>query len=811
MAKVNLGIIIDAVNKAAPVIATVGKQLDGLRRKGEETQGGVATRAARGMGAALRSAAMIGSKALTVVAVVLQGLQAAASGVASVFGVIGRVGGAAFRAVRSAIGGVVDAARSAVGHLMNIVKWLGIIGAVAVAKLAGDSIAAASDMEGYLAKLTVALKDQKKALDMLNWAKAFAAKTPFEMPEVVDAVTRLEMYGLSAKKWLPLVGDMAGAMGKSVTDAVEAVADAVSGGGLERLKEFGISTPKLLAAGAGGSKKSGDSQALKDAQELNEELRKSGPLSLGAQEAMAKFNAEKANDQKTGGGQGQIDYQSQEGLNRIKGALETILTRDFGGGMDKLSQTAQGMKSNFMDSLSAIRMEIGQRLMPTYKAALKWGMEFLAGLSETGAIKGFADSLAGLAGRVLTFAQTALPALVTWLQNAGKGLSDLWSRVSKSEALQMLVAAVQQAVENIRTLFGGFKDSDAASVVEGIIARVAQAIMWLNAMVLSPGALQGVWDWAQGLYAAVSGWLVNLANFVGNNFTLLGRWFTYLVDLGKYLVAWFYKHIPDMAAGVAKAFAVIGDAVLGGAQAWNSIRTVVVAAVDYIVGAMDMLLLSTRKSMAGWLNVLHEVVKGLNGIPGLNLDKAEKSLDDAHKRMQTATDETAAFIKEKWAEAGRVIDEGARKSLEYDKQRAAFRETAGGVQEWADSVTVKSANVPEQVAPKPPQMGDKEQAGAEAANALGIPPGMLKDAYGQPVKLEWVTPGSKFQPWGAPGAFSPPGQQITYSPTISVDARGAGDPQAVKKMVDDAQREAEGRFRRMFRDQGMKSGVLAPQ
>ncbi len=766
MAKVNLGIIIDAVNKAAPVIATVGKQLDGLRRKGEETQGGdaggVATRAARGMGAALRSAAMIGSKALTVVAVVLQGLQAAASGVASVFGVIGRVGGAAFRAVRSAIGGVVDAARSAVGHLMNIVKWMVIIGPVAVAKLAGDSIAAASDMEGYLAKLTVALKDQKKALDMLNWAKAFAAKTPFEMPEVVDAVTRLEMYGLSAKKWLPLVGDMAGAMGKSVTDAVEAVADAVSGGGLERLKEFGISTPKLLAAGAGG-------------------------------------------------GQGQIDYQSQEGLNRIKGALETILTRDFGGGMDKLSQTAQGMKSNFMDSLSAIRMEIGQRLMPTYKAALKWGMEFLAGLSKTGAIKGFADSLAGLAGRLLTFAQGALPALVTWLQNAGKGLSDLWSRVSKSEALQMLVAAVQQAVENIRTLFGGFKDSDAASVVEGIIARVAQAIMWLNATVLSPGALQGVWDWAQGLYSAVSGWLVNLANFVGNNFALLGRWFTYLVDYGKYLVAWFYKHIPDMAAVIAKAFAVIGDAVLGGAQAWNSIRTVVVAAVDYIVGALDVLLLSTRKSMAGWLNVLHEVVKGLNGIPGLNLDKAEKSLDDAHKRMQTATDETAAFIKEKWAEAGRVIDEGAQKSLEYDKQRAAFRETAGGVQEWADTVAVKRAGMPEPVAPKPPQMGDKEQAGAEAANALGIPPGMLKDAYGQPVKLEWVTPGSKFQPWGAPGAFSPPGQQITYSPTISVDARGAGDPQAVKKMVDDAQREAEGRFRRMFRDQGMKSGVLAPQ
>jgi len=767
MAKVNLGIIVDAVNKAAPVIATVGKQLDGLRRKGEEMQGGDATRAARGMGAALRSAAMIGSKALTVVAVVLQGLQAAASGVASVFGVIGRVGGAAFRAVRSAIGGVVDAARSAVGHLMNIVKWMVIIGAVAVAKLAGDSIAAASDMEGYLAKLTVALKDQKKALDMLDWAKVFAAKTPFEMPEVVDAVTRLEMYGLSAKKWLPLVGDMAGAMGKSVTDAVEAVADAVSGGGLERLKEFGISTPKLLAAGAGGGKK--------------------------------------------GGGQGQIDYQSQEGLNHIKGALETILARDFGGGMDKLSQTAQGMKSNFMDSLSAIRMEIGQRLMPTYKAALKWGMEFLAGLSETGAIKGFADSLAGLAGRVLTFAQTALPALVTWLGNAGRSLGDLWARVSKSEALQMLVAAVQQAVENIRALFGGFKDSDAASVVEGIIARVAQAIMWLNATVLSPGALQGVWNWARGLFVSVSRWLGNLANFVANNFTLLGRWFTYLVDYGKYLVAWFYKHIPQMAAGIAKAFAVIGDAVLGGAQAWNSIRTVVVAAVDYILGALDLLLLITRKSMARWLNVLHEVVKGLNGIPGLNLDKAEKSLDDAHKRMQTATDETVAFIKEKWAEAGRVIDEGAQKSLEYDKQRAAFRENAGDVQEWADRVAVKWEGVPEPVAPKPPQMGDKKQTGAEAANTLGIPPGMLKDAYGQPVKLEWVTPGSKFQPWGAPGPFSPPGQQITYSPTISVDARGAGDPQAVKKMVDDAQREAEGRFRRMFRDQGMKSGVLAPQ
>ncbi|KZE74272.1 hypothetical protein AV654_30340 [Paenibacillus elgii] len=42
-------------------------------------------------------------------------------------------------------------------------------------------------METYLNTLTVVLKSPEKAADPLKWVQDFAAQTPFEIPEVVQA------------------------------------------------------------------------------------------------------------------------------------------------------------------------------------------------------------------------------------------------------------------------------------------------------------------------------------------------------------------------------------------------------------------------------------------------------------------------------------------------------------------------------------------------------------------------------------------------------------------------------------------------
>lgn len=106
----------------------------------------------------------------------------------------------------------------------------------------------AANMEQYRNTLNVVMKDHQKAAETFKWAVDFANKTPFETDEIVQATVKLTSYGVEAKKTLPLIGDMAGVMGKSMDQAVEAIADAQTGE-LERLKEFGITKQMIVEQG----------------------------------------------------------------------------------------------------------------------------------------------------------------------------------------------------------------------------------------------------------------------------------------------------------------------------------------------------------------------------------------------------------------------------------------------------------------------------------------------------------------------------------------------------------------------------------
>src|SRR3546814_239216 len=73
-----------------------------------------------------------------------------------------------------------------------------------------------------------------------NQIKRFAASTPFDLKQVTTAFVKLKALGLDpSEAALESYGNTASAMGKSLNDFIEAVADA-STGEFERLKEFGI-------------------------------------------------------------------------------------------------------------------------------------------------------------------------------------------------------------------------------------------------------------------------------------------------------------------------------------------------------------------------------------------------------------------------------------------------------------------------------------------------------------------------------------------------------------------------------------------
>lgn len=72
------------------------------------------------------------------------------------------------------------------------------------------------------------------------WIKNFATTTPFSLAEVTGAFIKMKSLGLDASaEALKSYGNTASAMGKSLNDLIEAVADAATGE-FERLKEFGI-------------------------------------------------------------------------------------------------------------------------------------------------------------------------------------------------------------------------------------------------------------------------------------------------------------------------------------------------------------------------------------------------------------------------------------------------------------------------------------------------------------------------------------------------------------------------------------------
>lgn len=121
------------------------------------------------------------------------------------------------------------------GAVKNAAKFTAAMGAAGAAM----GFKEAFDLETYKAQLETATGSTEKAAELMKNAIAMANKTPFEGGELVEATSMLEAMGMDSKKWLTYAGNMAGATGKDIMQATEAIIDAQAGE-WERMKEFGI-------------------------------------------------------------------------------------------------------------------------------------------------------------------------------------------------------------------------------------------------------------------------------------------------------------------------------------------------------------------------------------------------------------------------------------------------------------------------------------------------------------------------------------------------------------------------------------------
>ncbi|WP_067734496.1 tape measure protein [Novosphingobium naphthalenivorans] len=130
------------------------------------------------------------------------------------------------------------------GKALGLAKW----GAAGASAFAGWSIFDMFKKGGQFEQYQIMLEGMEgssgKARKAMRWVQNFAQTTPYELDQVMEAFVALKAYGIDPLNGsLESLGDGASGMSKDLMQAVEALADAVTGE-YERLKEFGIRASK---------------------------------------------------------------------------------------------------------------------------------------------------------------------------------------------------------------------------------------------------------------------------------------------------------------------------------------------------------------------------------------------------------------------------------------------------------------------------------------------------------------------------------------------------------------------------------------
>ncbi len=234
----------------------------------------------------------------------------------------------------------------------------------------------AAEFEKFEAILKTVEGSSSKARASMKWVSDFAAKTPYELAQVTEAFVKLRAYGMDPKNGLlNTLGDTSAAMGKDVMDAVEAIADAITGEN-ERLKEFGI-------------------RASKSGGEITYEY------------------TNKAGKQKTA----VVDGSDRAA---IEATLKTIWNEKFAGAMRERSKTWQGMMSNMSDQWTRFtNMVMSQGLFDWMKGKLGGLLAKIDQMAADGTLEKVAKDWG-----------TKLMGFATGLWSAGEGVANLVSGFS---------------------------------------------------------------------------------------------------------------------------------------------------------------------------------------------------------------------------------------------------------------------------------------------------------------------------------------------------------------------------------------------
>ena len=316
--------------------------------------------------------------------------------------------------------------RKSIGDISNATGSLATNAGITGAALAGGLFASvkkiinvSAEFERFQTILETIEGSSEKAKQSMGWIQQFAVSTPYELQEVTDSFVKLKAYGIDPTDGsLKSTGNAAAAMGKSVMQGVEALADAMTGEN-ERLKEFGIKASKA-----------GDL--------ISYSWTENGKSMVATAKASSK--------------------------EQIQAVITGIWNRRFDGAMDKLSGTWGGLWSNMLDQTTKFIKKIGDS---GFFAAAKKQLGGLLGQFNKLEDNKSLDRLAKLISDDLT---AALASMVKWIETVD------WAKFY--QGLKDTVTGIRDFISSI----GGLKTLlilFGVAILAGPVAAIFQIIMSL--------------------------------------------------------------------------------------------------------------------------------------------------------------------------------------------------------------------------------------------------------------------------------------------------------------------------------------------
>ncbi|MPV86903.1 tape measure protein [Ostreibacterium oceani] len=384
----------------------------------------------------------------------------------------------------------------------------------------------ASEFERYEAILKTVEGTSAKAAKSMDWVSDFTAKTPYELAEVTDAFVKLRAYGLDPQTGLlKTLGDTAAAMGKPLNQAVEAIADAVTGEN-ERLKEFGIK-----------------------ANSKGEEVTYNYTDKAGIQ----RFKTVMKNDRAA-----------------IEAALTEIWNEKYEGAADELAKTWVGIISNLKDQWARFQLSIMRSgAFDLLKQKLLGLLDKINAMAKNGELKALAEKIGG-----------QIVSLVKGVSTLFRKISEGWGTLTQ---LTDKFGGMAQSAKLLGISFGSIKLASFFGIGKGLAAIIkskgALAVLGKFAFGLKAVGL--------AIFASPIGWLVlavgalaGAAYLLYKNWDKVTQWFS----TNPFALA--IQNMPivrQLIDGLSYAIEFV-VAILNGdwAGAWEAAKSFAKAALDFV-------------------------------------------------------------------------------------------------------------------------------------------------------------------------------------------------------------------------------------